>query len=236
MNLSIILPAFNEEKNIKKFINSIYKLNKSVEIIVIDNNSNDKTKYEIKKTKCKYFFLKNRGYGRALRFGLEKSTKDILVTCEPDGTFEAKDIFKLLKYLKKYDCIFGTRTNKKFIEKEAKMNFLYRFGNILVAKILQFLFTDIKLTDVGCTLKIFKKFHYNQIKKNLTTLRSEFQPELMINLLLLKNISIIEVPVKYKKRSGYSKITSNYFNTTLLAIKMIFLIFKLKIKQLLINS
>ena len=134
------------------------------------------------------------------------------------------------------DCVFGTRTNKKFIQNGAKMNFLYRAGNKIVAKILQFLFTDIELTDVGCTLKIFKKLHYEKIKKKLTTLKSDFQPELMINLLLLKNIKVIEIPIKYKRRVGYSKITSNYFKTTVLAIKMIFLIFKLKAKQLLINN
>ena len=240
-NLSLILPVYNEDKNIRKFINSVHKLNNKIEIIVVDNNSYDKSKNEIKKTKAKYYFLKDQGYGRALRFGIDKATKEIIATCEPDGTFDPKDIFRLLKYLKKkggggVDCVFGTRTNKKFIQNGAKMNFLYRAGNKIVAKILQFLFTDIELTDVGCTLKIFKKLHYEKIKKKLTTLKSDFQPELMINLLLLKNIKVIEIPIKYKRRVGYSKITSNYFKTTVLAIKMIFLIFKLKAKQLLINN
>ena len=110
------------------------------------------------------------------------------------------------------------------------MNFLLRFGNILVAKLLQFLFNSIKLSDVGCTLKLITKKDYFKIKNKLNVEKSHFQPELMINLILLKK-NIIEIPVRYYKRVGFSKITNNYFSTTILALRMILLILVLRIKN-----
>lgn len=230
-DLSIVLPVFNEDKNIKNFINSIHKINQKIEIIAVDNNSFDETKIEIKKTKARYFFLKEKGYGNSLRHGLSKTTKKYIATCEPDGTFDVMDILKAFQYLKKYDAAFGTRTNINFIKKGAKMNFLFRYGNIFVAKILQILFTKVQISDVGCTLKLFKKNTYEKIKKNLFVEKSEFQPEFMIQILLLKNIKVIEIPVRYKKRIGYSKITKNYSKTIILALKMIFLILRIRLTR-----
>ena len=232
MNLSVILPTFNEDENIKNFIKSIQKIDKNIEIIAVDNKSQDNTKNEIKKTTAKYVYCNNQGYGIAIKTGLNKATRKYLAICEPDGTFQAKDIKKLFTYLKKYDAVFGTRTNINFIRKFAKMNYSLRMGNILFAKIIQILFKTSSISDVGCSLKIFKKSDYLKIKKNLIVNKSEFQPELMINLFLL-NCRIVEIPVIYQKRVGYSKITSNLYKTSLLAIKMFFLIIKLRLLSLL---
>ena len=231
MDLSVVLPAFNEDKNIKFFIESIKKVDQNIEIIVVDNNSTDNTKKEILKTEAIYVNCKAQGYGIAIRTGLNLCKRKFIAICEPDGTFQANDIKKLYEYTKTFDAVFGTRTNKKYIEKGAKMNFPLRIGNILVAKIIQFLFNTTNISDVGCTLKIIKTKDYLEIKDYLHVVKSEFQPELMINLFLRKK-KIIEVPVLYLKRIGYSKITSNYFKTTLLACKMLILIFKLRFKNI----
>ena len=231
MNLSVVLPIYNEKLNVKNFIKTIHSIDKRIEIIAVDNNSDDGSNFEIKKKNEKYFFCRKRGYGAAIKLGLSKATKDYIAICEPDGTFKARDIFKLLKYTKKYDCVFGTRTNIHYIYKDAKMKFFLRIGNIVVAKFMQFLFKSTKITDVGCTLKLIKKIDYIKIKKKLTVEKSHFQPELMINLFLLRK-KIIEIPVGYYRRIGYSKISNNYINTTFLAIRMILLIIILRIKNL----
>lgn len=230
--LSLILPVYNEEKNIKNSIQEFFALNIFDEIIVVDNNSSDNSRNLIKKTKAKYFKENIQGYGAAIRKGLSKASGDLIVMCEPDGTFDARDSLKLLKYTKKYDCVFGTRTSRKYIEKGAKMYFLLRIGNIIVAKFLSLMFPGTKLTDVGCTFKIFKKECYKKIKNKLKVIGSELQPEIMIQLINQK-YKIIEIPVKYKKRKGYSKITYDLFSTSILALKMIKLIVILKIKYIL---
>ena len=64
----------------------------------------------------------------------------------------------------------------------------------------------------------------------MVTSGSELQPELMIRL-ILKKVRIIEIPVKYFARKGYSKITYNFNSSFKVAIKMIILILKLRFKN-----
>ncbi len=225
---SIVLPTYNEEENIKNFINNLEKVNIKKEIIAVDNNSSDKTASEIKKTSAKYIFEKKQGYGYSIKAGLEQAKGDILITCEPDGTFEAEDIYKFLPYLNRFDCVFGTRTSKSLIGKKAKMGNFLRFGNIFVAKLLEYLFKGPSLTDVGCTFKAITKNSYDEIKNKLQINDSSFQPELMINLIKQK-FSIVEIPVSYNARIGYSKITYDFISSFKLGIKMIFLIFKIRL-------
>jgi hypothetical protein len=161
---------------------------------------------------------------------MEATTGDYIVLCEPDSTFSAKDIHKFLAYIDDFECIFGTRTTKSLIHKSAKMQFTLRLGNILVAKVLEYLFFGPTLSDVGCTFKVISKQSYEKIKNNLTVVGSEFQPELMINL-ILKKVKILEIPVNYLEREGKSKITYNFTSSFVLGLKMLLLIFKLRIKS-----
>ena len=228
---SLILPAFNEETHIKKNIEAFIETKVFDEIIVVDNNSSDKTEKEIKKTSVKYVQETTQGYGAALRKGMEISNGDYIVLCEPDSTFKPQDIFKFLAYIDDFECIFGTRTTKSLIQKGAKMQFYLRIGNIVVAKFLEYIFLGPTLSDVGCTYKIISRNAYKKIKNELKVVGSEFQPELMIKL-ILKKIRILEIPVNYLERKGNSKITYNFSSSLKLALKMIFLILSMRIKSI----
>ena len=136
------------------------------------------------KTSANYLQEKQQGYGAALRKGMENAKFDYIVTCEPDSTFYPNDIFKFLSYIDDFDCIFGTRTTKSLIKDGAKMQFYLRIGNILVAKLLEYIFFGPTLSDVGCTYKVISRDSYNKIRDDLKVVGSEFQPELMIKLIL----------------------------------------------------
>ena len=99
--------------------------------------------------------------------------------------------------------LFGTRTAKLLIHESAKMQFCLRIGNIIVAKILHYIFLGPTLSDVVCTYKVISRQSYNKIKEAFESHISEFQPELMINL-ILKKIRILEIPVNYLEK-GKSK-------------------------------
>ncbi len=230
-NIDLILPAYNEEESIKKSINDFESLNIFNNIIVIDNNSTDKTEDEIKKTNAKYFLEKKQGYGSALMRGIKESKSEFLITCEPDLTFSHHDVFKFLVYLDEFDCVFGTRTSKSMIEVGAKMTSYLRYGNILVAKLLEYLFNGPSLTDVGCSFKAFKTKNLQDIVDKLNVNGSHFQPELMIRL-IESDIKIIEIPVFYLKRKGYSKITYNFYSSLTVAINMLKIIFLLFFKKI----
>src|SRR4030043_940452 len=99
---------------------------------------------------------KNQGFGWGYRRALKEATGDILIMTEPDGTFEAKDILKLLAYCEDFEVVLGTRTTTILIGEGANMGFFLKLGNFVVAKFLEILFNTTQLTDVGCTYRLIK--------------------------------------------------------------------------------
>lgn len=219
----VVFPAFNEEVNIKKAIEDFFKISFIDEIIVVDNNSTDNTKQEILTTSAKYVFEEEKGYGSALIRGFKETDADLIISSEPDGTFKSTDILKLLVYSNDYEVVYGTRTSKNCISHGAYMNWFLRYGNLVVAKFLEYLFKGPSLTDVGCTFKLIRK---NTLKKFINHLKvkgSHFQPEFIINSILTTK-RIVEIPVDYLPRKGESKITGNFWRSIKLGCVMIFYI------------
>ncbi|MFZ2150432.1 MAG: glycosyltransferase family 2 protein [Candidatus Absconditicoccaceae bacterium] len=223
--VSVIFPAYNEEKNIFNAIADFLATGYVDELIVVDNNSKDNTYQEAKRAGAIVIKENNQGYGRANRRGLKEATGDIIITVEPDGTFVAKDIIKLLIYSDEFDAVFGTRTSKEHIWSGAKMNRLLRMGNVLVAKLLEYCFNGTCLSDVGCTFKLIKKKALHKIIDKFTVGESHFSPEYMI-LVLKNHIKCVEIPVNYKERIGDSKITSDNRKAFKLGLIMVNLILK----------
>lgn len=100
-SLSIVLPAYNEEKNIKTTLDQIFfvlpGITDDFEVIVVDDGSRDKTPAVLSDLKNKYRQLevighrKNRGYGNALISGFNKTSKDFIFFIDLDGQFDFKD-------------------------------------------------------------------------------------------------------------------------------------------------
>jgi glycosyltransferase involved in cell wall biosynthesis len=209
--VSIILPALNEEKTVSKFIVELKELGIFDEIITVDNNSTDKTKEQILKNNITYLFEEKKGFGAAVKKGLDYAKSEFLMVCEPEGSFNAKDCIILLKQLDKYDAVFTSRTFNNMI-------FYLKYGNKIYAKFLSFLFDGPKLTDVGSSFRVFPKSSYDRFKHNLKCIGPEFQLELTINLIRQKT-KIIEIPIEHKERIGKSHYTGNFFDSFLVVIK-----------------
>jgi glycosyltransferase involved in cell wall biosynthesis len=232
--VQVVFPAHNEEENIFQAIQDFYETGYVDEVIVVDNDSTDRTKEKILATKAIYIFEKQPGYGAALIKGLKESTAGLVVTCEPDGTFSGKDLIKLLIYSDDYDVVFGTRTSKSAIWSGANMNWLLRIGNVAVAKLLEYLFNGPCLTDVGCTMKLIRQAQLKAFVNKLSVQKSHFQPEFMIRSILTSS-KVIEIPVDYLPRKGVSKITGKLLKAVKLGITMIFFIFKMRLITLFEN-
>ncbi len=209
--VGIILPAFNEEKSISKFIKELKKLKVFDEIIAVNNNSTDRTRQAIQENNVTYCFEKKKGFGASVKKGLDQCKSDLIIICEPDGSFKSNDCIKLLELSKNYDAVFTTRTN-------SAMNFYLKYGNKLYAKVLSLLFNGPSLSDVGSSYRLFKKADYNKFKKNLRYYGPEFQLELTINL-INQNLKITEIPVYYGKRIGKSNYTGNFYSSLKVAIR-----------------
>jgi len=225
--ISVIFPAYNEEQNIKNAIEEFFNTGVVDEIIAVDNNSTDKTPSEIKKTKAVYMLETKQGYGNAICRGLREAKGDIIFMCEPDGTFLATDIFKMIAYIDEFDVVFGTRTSKSLIWEGAKMDWFLRVGNVFIAKLLEYLYNGPCLTDVGCTFKMIKKDALKKIMPHFRVGGSHFSPEFMI-LCIKSKMKCLEIPLNYKGRIGQSKITSTTWKSFRLGMRMIGLIFSYK--------
>lgn len=221
--VSIILPVYNERENVRTAIEEFLRHPAVDEIVAVDNNSKDGSDKEIRLTSAKYVKEITQGYGAALRHGLREATGDLLITCEPDGTFRASDLDRLLVYSQEYDVVFGTRTSRNPVwsggDQGANMYFALRLGNWVVAKLLEYLFNGPSFTDVGCTYKLIHRRAYEKIKDSFTVNGNWFSSEYMIRVLEHK-LSVVEIPVRYGTRVGTSKITGKTSKAVMLGFRM----------------
>ncbi len=225
--VSLIIPAYNEEASIGKVVDDYKKCEYIDEILVVDNNSSDRTSEIAKEHGAKVVLGIKQGYGNALKYGMDNARGDILLLTEADGSFKASDAIKLLVYLEDAEMVVGTRTVKNMNMQGSRMNSIIRIADILVAKLLEMLWifsNETRLTDVGCTYRVLWKSTYQKIRARLFGSGPEFSPEMIAEAIKCK-MKVIEVPVKYCAREGgNSKHSSNYFklyNTALRMLKII---------------
>jgi glycosyltransferase involved in cell wall biosynthesis len=223
--VSVVLPAYNEEGYIRPAVEDFFLPDVVDEVVVVDNNSRDRTADEVRLTRARLVTETRQGYGHALRRGLQEATGDIVIMAEPDGTFLGRDVLKLLAYADDFDMVCGTRTTRELVWDQANMGWFLRMGNWTVAKMLQFLFGGPSLSDCGCTLRLTHRAALEKIRGDLTVGGSHFLPEMVI-LALTRGLKVIEVPVNYRGRVGESKITGNLKGTLKTGFNMIGLIIK----------
>jgi glycosyltransferase involved in cell wall biosynthesis len=226
--VSVVFPAYNEEPNIRTAVEDFLVPGIVDEVVVVDNNSKDRTAEEAAAAGARVVTESRQGYGNALRRGLREATGDIVITAEPDGTFIGRDVLKLLAYSDDFDMVCGTRTTRELIWEQANMGWFLRIGNWSVAKMLQVLFDGPSLSDCGCTLRLSHRRVVDLIHPDLTVGGSHFLPEMVI-LALRRQLKVIEVPVNYRGRVGESKITGSLNGTLRTGFNMIGLLIRYRL-------
>ncbi len=226
--ISVVLPAFNEEAGIVHAIGDFRGQKTVDEIIVVDNNSRDRTAELAAKAGARVVKEGKQGYGNAIQAGLAAASGDIVIVTEPDGTFMGRDVEKLLAYTQDFDFVLGSRINSSLIWEGANMGWFLKWGNWFIAKLIQILYGGPALTDVGCTLRAIKRPALAKIAPQFTVGGSAFSPEMII--LALKNgVRTLEVPVNYRQRVGESKITGDKVKAFKLGLQMIWLVFRMRV-------
>ncbi len=161
MEISIVIPVYNEEKNIAPLYSELKEvlgaLGKSYEILFVNDGSTDGTLEELKKIKASYAALKiinfNRNFGQtpAIMAGFDKSSGDIIITMDGDLQNNPHDIPKLLdKLALGFDLVSGWR-------KKRKDSFLLRVLPSNIANSIISFALKVHLHDYGCTLKAYRK-------------------------------------------------------------------------------
>jgi NDP-sugar pyrophosphorylase family protein len=219
--VSVVIPAYNEEQSIAYVVRDFLRL--VDEVLVIDNSSRDRTALVAREAGARVETVKLFGYGDTIRYGLDHASGDILVVVEADFSFRARDLSKMLEYLKDADMVVGTRTTRELVEQGTNMRGPVRWGNVIVAKLVELLWwgQQPRFTDVGCTYRALWKDTYTAIRPLLQGVGPELSPEMMMAALLAHK-RIIEVPVSYHRRiGGESKHSANYFRIARTATRML---------------
>jgi len=170
ISFSIIIPFFNEEKNIENLLieikNCLENYNSNYELILINDGSTDKTLSILEKYKKISFFKKiklinnsiNYGQSRCIFDGIKIASYDAVVTIDGDGQNNPKDILRLIKFFhkdNKVKLVGGIRKNRR----DTKVKILSsRIANFIRSKI----FSD-NCPDTGCSLKVIDKNQFLQL-------------------------------------------------------------------------
>jgi len=222
-DLSVVIPSFNEEENIKllypKLKSVLEGLKKNYEIIFVDDGSTDQT-YDFLRKICKddenvkaLVFRRNFGQSAAISAGFDYARGDIIVTLDADLQNDPEDIPRLLEKMNQgFDVVSGWRVNRKD-------PFLRRRLPSYISNWLISLFTGVKLHDHGCSLKAYKKEVAKEIK--LYGEMHRFIPALASWV----GASICEVKVRHhpreygKSKYGFSRINRGFLD--LLTVKFL---------------
>lgn len=200
--LSVLIPVFNEEKTIEKIINKIRESKiSSIEIIVIDDASTDKTREILAKIKNKIdvLILKdvNGGKGSSIREGIKKATGNIVIFQDADLEYDPSEYPKLIQPIidGRADVVYGSR----FIGSKAhRVVYFWHFVANTLLTLLSNIFTNLNLTDMETCYKAFKK----EIIKSIVLKENSFgiEPEITAKVSKMK-ARIYEVGISYHGRT-----------------------------------
>lgn len=223
----VVLPTYNEKDSIRECIESFLATGVVDEVLVINNNAAPGTSEEVAKTRAREVHEPVQGYGAAIQRGFRETRADLVVVSEPDATFEARDIVKLLAYADDFDFVVGTRTAREFIWEGANMGAFLKWGNYFVAKLMEMLFNTVNLTDVGCTLRLIKQDALRRMEPHFTILDNHFGPEMML-LACVLGVPFVQIPINYRRRVGVSSVTGNPRKAVMVGLRMMYMIFHYK--------
>ena len=225
--VSVVLMTYAERDSIRAVIEDFFDTGLVEEVLVVDNNAEPGTAEEVRRTRARLVQEPKQGYGHATRRGLLEASGELIVLAEPDGTFLAKDIFKLLVYSDECDVVFGTRTTRELIWAGANMAPFLRWGNWAVAKLIEALYNTSHLSDVGCTYKLLRADTAQRIAETMTVGGSHAGVEIML-LTILSGGRFVEVPVNYLPRVGTSSVTGDPLKALGVGLQMIGLVLALR--------
>ncbi len=221
-SIAVAMTAYNDSKSISDSVADFKDREGVAAVIVVDNNSSDDT-FE-KAVSAGAIAVKEtvQGYGAACKRGLREamSRGDIICLVEGDCTFSGEDLKKFTAYLENADMVLGTRTTRELNSKDSQITFSLQWGNVFMAKLMQLRFLKVRLTDMGCTYRLIKKPALEKIIDDLKVDGNHFSCEMILQA-LKKNLTVIEIPVTFRKRVGESKgVGSDFFKAAKTAFEM----------------
>lgn len=203
MKVSIVLPTRDEQDSIEKVVRGCLSLSFDKEVIVVDDSA-DRTPEIAEKLGCKVI-RGVKGYGRAFLEGFKKSSGDIIVMLDADGSYDPLEIPRLIEPIIKgeADLVIGSRFKGKIMPKAMPWHHRY-VGNPVLTKLTNLLFKT-RLSDVHSGMRAFRRDAVAKIDPVCPGM--EFATEIVLKA-AIRGLRISEVPITYHPRIGFSKLRS----------------------------
>ncbi len=200
--VAVLLPTFNEEESIGPLLKEIKGLKNygEMKVYVVDSLSKDKTREIAEYNGAEVIVVKERGKARAVRKAFELIEEDYLVMLDSDLSYSPQDIPKILEALKESEVVLGSRFLGRI--EEGAMRTVNRIGNLIFSYTASLLYR--KVSDVCSGMWGFRKEAYKKI--NINTNGFDLEVNLFVES-VKNNWRIKEVPITYRKREGYSKLS-----------------------------
>ncbi|KAB2838661.1 MAG: glycosyltransferase family 2 protein [Melioribacteraceae bacterium] len=228
LKTAVIIPVYNEEQSIPKVINDIPK-NVVNEIIVVNNNSTDKTVEAAKTAGATVLTETFQGYGAACLKGInycKGKDFDIVVFLDGDYSDYPEEIIDVIKPIveENYDFIIGSRVLGE--KEKGALPFQSQVGSIIAGVLINF-FWKVKYTDLGP----FRAIKFDKLLElDMRDKWYGWTVEMQIKA-ARKKYKINEVPVKYRKRIGKSKVTGTIKGTVMASVIILKTIFTYALKK-----
>jgi glycosyltransferase involved in cell wall biosynthesis len=218
MDVSVIIPAYNEEGGIAGVIRetneAMTAAGHNYEVIVVDDGSTDRTIENARQAGAKVIdHVINRGYGQAILTGMENAKYDLVATLDGDSSYSAHDLAAILPQAQRFAMVIGQRTGKEYKGR------LFKYPARIAFRFLAEYISGVSIPDINSGMRVFRRSVYGLLPKAHECKGFSFSTTTTL-LFLAAGFSARFVPVQYRHRSGSSKI--NYYRDTIRALQILF--------------
>lgn len=224
MRVSIIIPAQNEEQAIGLVLDEIPRTGVE-DIIVVENGSSDNTALVAEKHGARVIHSAEKGYGNACLTGLRhiREGTDVIVILDADHSDYPEDLIPLLEPIlrNEYDFVIGSRVLGN--AEKGSLTIPQRVGNAFACLLIHLLY-GFRYTDMGP----FRAIRVESILKlNMKDRNYGWNAEMQVKALTY-GLRVAEIPVRYRKRIGISKISGTLKGVIHAGYKIIATIIRLR--------
>jgi glycosyltransferase involved in cell wall biosynthesis len=201
VSISVFFPCYNEQDNVARTVEQalavLNKLNADFEVIIVDDGSSDATGRiadEIAQRNSRVRIVRhlvNLGYGAALQSGFKAATKEFVFYTDGDGQFDTNEMPPLLPLMERYDIVSCYRLNRRD-------NLIRKVNGWCWTRLVGLLF-GMKIRDIDCAFKLYKRKIFDSIK--LSSTGALIDAEILARA-LRKGYTLTQRPVHHYPRTA----------------------------------